>query len=1474
MATSRSRGSSGSRGGRTSTVGSDYYNDESPDVILPTPPPGARGSGGARRSSGGTGRNGSGGSGSRDGSSGGRGTSGGRAGGSAGGNRGGGSAGGSRGGGKTGKPAARSGGGGGRGTTASRSGGAARSGGNGRKGPAPASSQPSHNLLIVVTAWLLRAVAMAWLLVAGIVGSVVRRFGRNARDLHEDHKRDGFGLACLGLAIVFAAAIWARMHNLAGEGIYTLTSSVVGEGAFTIPILFALLGWRFMRHPDRNAALPPAEIGLTAMMAGGLGLFHIAKGVPTLSHTGGGWPAVRTAGGLVGMVASWPLDKGLTAWVATPLLGLLAAYGLLVMTGTPVRQVPARLAEFRALFGYAAYDADFGEEPPEEEYEDEDGSLTARRRREIGRGAIRLKGALESGDQRKPYDPQVLVTGGRRGAGGAGTPGMPEARIGESLLEDLGFTTETSHEPAPEEQPAAFQPVVPEPEPVVPPAAAPRQVPHTPVMPGEQLTLSGAAAGVYTLPPPALLRSGSPHKARTKANDKVVADLQDVFEQFKVDATVAGFTRGPTVTRYEIELDPGVKVERVTQLSKNIAYAVKSADVRILPVIPGKSAIGVEIPNTDKEIVSLGDVLRSDAALADHHAMVVGLGKDVEGKTVLANLAKMPHVLVAGATGSGKALALDTPIPTPRGWTTMGDVQVGDEVFDEHGRPCTVTAATPVMYGRPCYEVEFSDGTVIVADAEHLWRTNTAAGRQQCGRPPQGAPYWPAADIARVTGRAAQVLSEPNRLVGSNEVLADVGAKFQNVLYRALSDVPRAGRVIRPTYQRAGRSAGFWAQAYASHHVYPALAERVLSPAGSGHIRDIDAAPVTTEEIAATLRHRGRANHSVALCGPLDYPETELAVAPYTFGCWLGDGRTGGADITTTDQEILDQIRADGYLVTHHPSTRMQYTISNSAQREQRIADALDLADQGMGVGAAAAHVGVGLSATLRAAGGRFPQGRRSTFAPSAPRRERYRTLREIFREVGSKHIPGDYLHASISQRRSLLAGLLDTDGYCSPAGTVEFSVTNERLALDTLELVLGLGYKASLRSKPCKGRSEETSTVYTVAFTPHEPVFRLSRKLARQRAIKPTSTARQRYIVDVRPIESVPVKCIAVSSPSHLYLASRSCIPTHNSVCLNGLITSILARSTPDEVRMILIDPKRVELSIYEGIPHLITPIITSPKKAAEALEWVVGEMERRYDDLAASGFRHVDDFNKAVRAGKLTAPPGSERVYEPYPYLIAVVDELADLMMVAPRDVEDSIVRITQLARAAGIHLVIATQRPSVDVVTGLIKANVPSRLAFATSSLADSRVILDQPGAEKLVGQGDALFLPMGASKPLRLQNAFVSEKEIRDIVEHCKQQGQPEYRNDVQATPEKAREIDAEVGDDLELMIAAAELIISSQFGSTSMLQRKLRVGFAKAGRLMDLLESRGIVGPSEGSKARDVLKRPDDLEEVLTFLRGG
>ncbi len=847
---------------------------------------------------------------------------------------------------------------------------------------------------MILIQWIGHALAAAWMVVAGTAGFTARRFGNGARDLDPEHRRDGVGLLWLAIGIVLAASIWWRMGNPVGRSISAFMHGAAGSAAWLTPVLAVLISWRYLRHPDRNSDTGRVVIGWAALSIGVLGLVHIANGTPAPSD---GAEAMRHAGGLVGFAASAPLAKVLTAWVAAPILALLAGFGILVITGTPVHRIPERMEEAREFFGRRTRVLGDGEDYGEELDEDgaAGGELTGggkRIRGQLSRARRGARAAIEGGDRIKPYDSPVLTPDKRPGRGpledpaaGLGGDGPAPAPAGtagpetdEGLLEALGFlpgTPGTSAGDDPGDGAAAGHSgtVPPASQPVKPPA------PHEPFRRPEQLTLTGATDGSYTLPPAALLRPGSAPKARTKANDTMVAALSEVLEQFNVDAQVTGFARGPTVTRYEIELGPAVKVERVTALSKNISYAVKSAEVRIISPIPGKSAIGVEIPNLDKEIVSLGDVLKSQVAITDHHPMVVGLGKDVEGHTVVANVAKMPHMLIAGATGSGK-------------------------------------------------------------------------------------------------------------------------------------------------------------------------------------------------------------------------------------------------------------------------------------------------------------------------------------------------------------------------------------------------------------------------------------------------------------------------------------------------------------SVCINGLITSVLTRATPDEVRMILVDPKRVELSIYEGIPHLITPIITNPKKAAEALDWVVGEMERRYDDLAASGFRHVDDFNKAVRAGKLTAPPASERVYRPYPYLLAIVDELADLMMVAPRDVEDSVVRITQLARAAGIHLVLATQRPSVDVVTGLIKANVPSRLAFATSSLTDSRVVLDQPGAEKLVGQGDALFLPMGASKPMRLQNAFVSEKEIRDIVAHCKKQAEPEYREDVAVAPERSRELDSDIGDDLELLVQAAELIVSTQFGSTSMLQRKLRVGFAKAW-LMDLLESRGIVGPSEGSKARDVLIKPDELGEVLTGLRG-
>ena len=883
-----------------------------------------------------------------------------------------------------GAPAART-GAGGRGTSASYSGGTPRNtkkrntrkkalqkrAPQRRRQPRyqPRASARTRDPVVILIGWIGRVIAGAWMVVAGALGFAVRSVGRGARDLEPHHRRDGLGLLTLGVAIVLAGSLWLRMDNAAGRGIYQAVTGGVGSLAFLAPVLVALLAWRFLRHPDRNQATRRAAIGWAALLLGLSGLLEIAKGSP---HPSDGAAVIRKAGGYIGYGVGGPLARALTPWVAAPLLALLALFGLLLITGTTLHRIPERLSGLREVFGHVVPKDDDGDGLEiDGDYEAGTGN---RPRGQIAKN-VRLRPALDGGEHVKPYDTPLIGPGKRRdgakavagSAEAAGTrpdAGRPDGEAG--LIEALGFG---SHEdPAP-----AGLAVETAKEPVELKGSMPLRNP-------EQLTLTGDAVA-YTLPPMALLRPGSAPKARTRANDIVVEALSEVLEQFQVDAQVTGFSRGPTVTRYEIELGPAVKVERVTALQKNIAYAVKSADVRIVSPIPGRSAIGVEIPNADKEIVSLGDVLKSQVAIGDHHPMVVGLGKDVEGRVLVANLAKMPHILIAGATGSGK-------------------------------------------------------------------------------------------------------------------------------------------------------------------------------------------------------------------------------------------------------------------------------------------------------------------------------------------------------------------------------------------------------------------------------------------------------------------------------------------------------------SVCLNSLITSILTRSTPDEVRMILIDPKRVELTIYDGIPHLITPIITNPKKAAEALEWVVGEMERRYDDLSASGFRHIDDFNKAVRAGRLTPPQGSERVYLPYPYLLVIVDELADLMMVAPRDVEDSVVRITQLARAAGIHLVLATQRPSVDVVTGLIKANVPSRLAFSTSSLMDSRVILDQPGAEKLVGQGDALFLPMGASKPIRLQNAFVAEKEIREIVAHCKKQAEPSYREDVAAAKESTREIDSDIGDDLDLLIQAAELIITTQFGSTSMLQRKLRVGFAKAGRLMDLLESRGVVGPSEGSKARDVLVRPDDLDDTLISLRGG
>ncbi|WP_037886355.1 DNA translocase FtsK [Streptomyces viridochromogenes] len=862
------------------------------------------------------------------------------------------------------------------------------------------------------TGGIYRLVRAVWLGLAHAVGAVFRGIGQGAKNLDPAHRKDGVGLLLLGLALIVAAGTWSNLRGPVGDLVEMLVTGAFGRLDLLVPILLSVVAVRFIRHPEKPEANGRIVIGLSALLIGVLGQVHIAVGSPARSE---GMQAIRDAGGLIGWGAATPLTYTMGDVLAVPLLVLLTIFGLLVVTATPVNAIPQRLRQLGVRLGILPdpterdeltdddqrYDDQWREAlpasrsrrrgPAPEAYDPDSAEQEALSRR---RGRPR-RSAVPQPEMNRPMDAVDVAAAAAAALDGAVLHGMPPSPIVADLTQGVSVGDRAETTPVPTPVPAARPKQEKLPKTEVPdltkPAApdltksevpdltksAPDEIRDLPPR-AEQLQLSGDIT--YSLPSLDLLERGGPGKTRSAANDAIVESLTTVFTEFKVDARVTGFTRGPTVTRYEVELGPAVKVERITALTKNIAYAVASPDVRIISPIPGKSAVGIEIPNTDREMVNLGDVLRLAAAAEDDHPMLVALGKDVEGGYVMANIAKMPHVLVAGATGSGK-------------------------------------------------------------------------------------------------------------------------------------------------------------------------------------------------------------------------------------------------------------------------------------------------------------------------------------------------------------------------------------------------------------------------------------------------------------------------------------------------------------SSCINCLITSVMMRATPEDVRMVLVDPKRVELTAYEGIPHLITPIITNPKRAAEALQWVVREMDLRYDDLAAYGYRHIDDFNEAVRNGKVKAPEGSERELQPYPYLLVIVDELADLMMVAPRDVEDAIVRITQLARAAGIHLVLATQRPSVDVVTGLIKANVPSRLAFATSSLADSRVILDQPGAEKLIGKGDGLFLPMGANKPVRMQGAFVTEDEVAAVVQHCKDQMAPVFRDDVVVGTKQKKEIDEDIGDDLDLLCQAAELVVSTQFGSTSMLQRKLRVGFAKAGRLMDLMESRGIVGPSEGSKARDVLVKPDELDGVLAVIRG-
>ena len=831
---------------------------------------------------------------------------------------------------------------------------------------------------------IIRAISYVYLGLGRAIGALARLIGKSARDLPAAHRRDGMGLLFLAAAIITSAVFWFNTQGALATWLVIILTGAVGSLDAMLPAIFFISAWRTFRDPAPEGEGARILIGVLFLLLATLGIWHIAMGNPFPSA---GELKMRSAGGWIGWAAAFPGTELIGPVVTTLILLIVGFFGLLIVTKTPIAQIPNRLSALfsfiPAVIGWVKDRRASDEDEIIEDYEvDSDtGEIiqAASWRDRIRAGFSSFAGRLgfhkstnqfadePQEDRIKPFD-SVIITD-------LDPDEFDEAQYATAAdLAEVDFADEPIGETTME------IPTLVAAKPMPAQSAVTEQLTPAPIKPAASPKPAATKSRNYQLPSLELLKPGTLAKRSTLANEVVMQSLTGVFEEFDIDATVTGYLRGPTVTRYEIELGLGTKVERVTALSKNISYAVASAEVRILSPIPGKSAIGIEIPNTDREIVALGDLLRSKAA-EDPHPLIVGVGKDVEGNAICANLTKMPHLLVAGATGAGK-----------------------------------------------------------------------------------------------------------------------------------------------------------------------------------------------------------------------------------------------------------------------------------------------------------------------------------SSF--------------------------------------------------------------------------------------------------------------------------------------------------------------------------INSIITSVMMRATPDQVRLVLIDPKRVELAAFQGIPHLITQIITNPKQAAAALQWVVKEMDHRYDKLAAHGFRHIDDYNKAISTGKLQLAFGSEETeIKPFPYLLVVVDELADLMMVAPRDVEDAIVRITQLARAAGIHLVLATQRPSVDVVTGLIKANVPSRFAFSTASLADSRVILDQAGAEKLVGQGDGLFLPSGANRAIRVQGAFITESEIKAVVAHCTQQADPEFRDDVVTTARGATKVaESDIGDDLDELLAAAELVVSTQFGSTSMLQRKLRVGFAKAGRLMDLMESRGIVGPSEGSKAREVLIPATELAQVLASLR--
>jgi len=519
-------------------------------------------------------------------------------------------------------------------------------------------------------------------------------------------------------------------------------------------------------------------------------------------------------------------------------------------------------------------------------------------------------------------------------------------------------------------------------------------------------------------------------------------------------------------------------------------------------------------------------------------------------------------VTIAARPAIGKALALDTPLPTPAGWTTMGEVQVGDYLIGADGKPTCVLAVTDVMHERPCFEVEFNDGTAIVADAEHQWRTTTRASRRQRSEN-HTTWYWPEASRKRLQAACAAALEEPDRHVTAAEVIATVGTELRNTLRLAGREIGYAPDRLPVEAEGPQRRYAWHAPAYSSRHaLLLALTQRAGQPknaATTTRHQDI----VTTAQIAASVRAAdGRKNHAVGVAQPATLPTRELPLPPYTLGAWLGDGTSDCAQITTADPELVAEIEADGFRVVKSRAANLRYSIRLPAlppitERQCAVCQKMFIPQTSQVRTCGKVCGGRSRSDKWRAILGPAPE-------PQCPDcdqpsgggrlcracRDHHGSVQAVLRSMGmldNKHIPAAYLRASEPQRRALLAGLLDTDGYVNKDGTVQFSVTSQRLAADTLELILSLGYRAAMTTKRVKGHTPESSTCYTVTFTPAEKVFRLTRKAVRQ-TTRNYPTTRCRFITAVRSVASVPVRCVQVDNPDQMYLASRSWIPTHNS--------------------------------------------------------------------------------------------------------------------------------------------------------------------------------------------------------------------------------------------------------------------------------------------------------------------------------------